>query len=77
MILDNQLPGMLGVDVIAKLKAQIRLINLNQNQIHIMEPYFNIISAFITPHYRKHLVSLGIETVYDKPISKEDFLSIL
>jgi CheY-like chemotaxis protein len=38
MILDNQMPGMIGVEIVKKIKSEIAGINSSQNKVIVQEP---------------------------------------
>jgi CheY-like chemotaxis protein len=48
MILDNQMPGMIGIELVKKIKSEIEGINCSQNKVVVQEPKFVICSAFLT-----------------------------
>jgi CheY-like chemotaxis protein len=55
MILDNQMPGMIGIEIVKKIKNEIKGINVSQNKVVVQEPKFVICSAFLTASAKTHL----------------------
>jgi len=43
---------------------------LEREDLNIVEPVFIFLTAFATTSFCKHLVSIGVDAVYEKPISR-------
>lgn len=66
-----------GLQLLENLRAKIREINETQTHLTIIEPQFVFMSAYDSQNFIKHIKSKGIEQVYNKPISKEAFNTII
>ena len=60
-----------GLQIIEKLREDIKTLNKKFN-MEIQEPLFVITSAYFTPHFKNHLLSLGIRHIYDKPMQNKE-----
>ena len=73
MILDMQMPVYNGQEVIKKVNTSIAKFNRqNKGKLLLIEPRYIIITAFVTPLLRAHLLKSKVEQVYEKPIQLEE-----
>jgi CheY-like chemotaxis protein len=68
LLLDFQMPKMNGFQVITKLKQRIMHRNKFDGSLHIVEPQYVVLTAFLTPVLKRHGESLGVTSIYDKPV---------
>jgi CheY-like chemotaxis protein len=71
MLLDFQMPLMNGIDVYNQVKAMFQEFRNKHKHLEIIDPVFVFLTAFATTNFQKHLKSLGVEYIYEKPVSKE------
>lgn len=71
MILDQQMPVFTGLQVMQQVQA------LFKSRKDLVCPLFFFSTAFATEEFRAEALRLGACEVFDKPMSKENFLSIL
>jgi CheY-like chemotaxis protein len=71
MLLDFQMPKKNGIQVL----QEVRDFYASQSQINpklkLEEPVYVFLTAFSTVHFRKHLASLGVKNIFEKPIQLE------
>ena len=70
MLLDFQMPGMTGIDVLQEtkkiFKAQAAL--LEDKGVTIESPEYVFLTAYMSIGFRKHLESMGVTKIYEKPL---------
>ena len=77
MLLDFQMPVMNGIDLYHQVKAMFQDCRKQHKHLEITDPVFVFLTAFATTNFCKHLRSLGVEYIYEKPVSKEVLEKIL
>lgn len=77
MILDMQMPGFTGLEVISRVKQLILELNNSDKYLLIEEPVFVIVTAFVNPQLSNHLKKYKITKVFEKPISQAQLQEIL
>ena len=71
MLLDFQMPKKNGIQVLMEVRELFVTKNKVNPQIKLEEPVYVFLTAFSTVHFRKHVESLGVKNVYEKPIQLE------
>ena len=71
MLLDFQMPKKNGIQVV----QEVREFYTTQSQLHpnlkFEEPVYVFLTAYSTLMFRKHLASLGVNNIFEKPIQLE------
>jgi len=52
---------------VQKIRSLIQDLN-KKKEVEVLEPNFVIISAFMMPAFKKHMASLKIDYIYEKPL---------
>ena len=77
MLLDNNMPRIMGIQVIKMLRKFITEENKSR-AVKVKEPMFVIITAFVSPLLSSFLAAENIEQlVFEKPLQKEEISAIL
>ncbi len=65
------MPQKNGVQVLQEIRDFYKQQQDNDNDIIIEEPVFVFLTAFMTAAFKKHLATLGVQHIYEKPIQKD------
>jgi hypothetical protein len=60
-----------GIQVVNEIQAYIALRQKELVDVKLLEPIFVFLTAFKTPSFLKHLISLNITKCYEKPVQFE------
>ena len=61
------MPGRSGLDIAIAVKREVMRLNAIYD-FEIMRPFVMIVSAFVTPAFRRHLRKNHVDAVYEKPL---------
>lgn len=61
MLLDYQMPGATGLEVVKQIQNVIDGLNLEQNIVKIVEPEFVIVTAYDSPKFLKQAKNVGVD----------------
>ena len=62
------MPKKTGLEVFNEIKRFYEKQKQIHSDVEIIEPVYVFLTAFMTPAFKHHLKSLGINHVYEKPI---------
>ena len=68
LLLDFQMPKKTGLEVFNEVKRFYEIQKEIHSDVEIIEPVYVFLTAYVTPIFKYHLKSLGIQHIYEKPI---------
>lgn len=79
MLLDSQMPKLLGINVVEKVRKFINESNATELglKVHLKEPEFVFLTAFCTKYFKKYLKDNNILHCYEKPLQMGQLKTIL
>ena len=60
-----------GIEAFNTIKQSYQKIQSEREDLNIIEPICIFLTAFATTNFTKHLKQIGVDHVYEKPISKQ------
>ena len=72
MLLDMQMPGLTGLQVIERVRNYCIQLNKKKNGVSVIEPEFVIITAYVTPVFKTYMKNLDVTNIYEKPLQIEE-----
>lgn len=69
MLLDFQMPYKNGIEVVKDVRELYSVFSLDFP--HLVDPNFVFLTGFMTTALKNHLLTLGIDEIYEKPLSEE------
>ena len=75
MLLDFQMPQKNGIQVMNELRAYFE--EKKKIGLKLKLPQFVFLTAYASPSFKNYLKSLGVNEIYEKPLSETQIRSIL
>ena len=61
------MPGRSGLDIAIAVKREVSRLNAIYD-FEILRPFVMVVSAFVTPAFKRHLRKNHVDAVYEKPL---------
>jgi len=77
MLLDFQMPKKNGIQVVQEVREIYKNMAHSYPLTKLELPVFVFLTAFSTVHFKKHMASLGILNIFEKPIQLEQLKMLI